>query len=503
MIQLIDTSLRDGHQSLLATRMSTEQCMRVLPLVVDSSYDIIELWGGATLDASLRFTGDDPFERLEAFTAELDKAGRPIQIRSLCRGQNLFGYSPYPDNVVVGFLKEAVRTAKTANVTHRMRVFDALNDHRNLLTAVMATKTFDGHAEAAISYTTSPVHDDAHFLRFAANAVEWGADSLAIKDMAGLLHPADAWTLIEAVKGRFPDKFLTLHSHDTNGLAVASYVVSMMAGIDALDTGYGPMAGASAQPPAEVMKFFADALGVELNVDFTHAAEIDKRLRQIRVELADVDKNPDHFGQPWPAQPTDAMKAAVDEAIALLQTRDRAKCTQACDVIEEKLMVPQGYPAVDKSQLESQIPGGMLSNLYNQLKDQGKLDLLPKVQDEIPRVRKAAGYVPLVTPTSQIVGTQATFNVMQGSPYAFVSEPFRDMMMGNYGKLPGPADPEVMAKVARGEQPFTGRPADRVEDADLAKVYAEHGELLKSHRDLLLMLLFPAPAKKFFGDRRK
>ncbi len=388
-VQLIDCSLRDGHQSLLATRMLTAQCLRVLPLLIDSGYDILELWGGATLDSALRFTNDDPFTRLEQFTAALDQAGRPIQVRSLCRGQNLFGYTPYPDNVVVEFLKEAVRTATTAHVTHRMRVFDALNDPRNLVTAVMATKTFDGHAEAAISYTTSPVHDTDHFLRFAARALDWGADSLAVKDMAGLLHPAEAWgpeggPPFGALKQRHPDTFITLHSHDTNGLAVATYVVALMTGIDALDTGYGPMAGATAQPPAEIIRYFADALNVPLNVDFAHAAEIDTRLRQIRTELAGVDKSPEHMGSPWPAQPTDAMRAAVDEAITLLQKRDAASCTQACGVIEQKLMVPQGYPAVDKSQLESQIPGGMLSNLYNQLKDQGKLELIPRVQDEIP-----------------------------------------------------------------------------------------------------------------------
>ncbi|MEM7680558.1 MAG: hypothetical protein AAF288_01245 [Planctomycetota bacterium] len=503
MVQLIDTSLRDGHQSLLATRMSTEQCLSVLPLLIDSGYSILELWGGATLDAALRFTGDDPFERLEKFTAILDAAGRPIEIRSLCRGQNLFGYTPYPDNVVVEFLREAVRTAGQGQVRHRMRVFDALNDYRNLVTAMMAVKTFDGVAEAAISYTTSPVHDQDHFLTFAQNAVDWGADALSIKDMAGLLHPADAWTLVEALKERFPTKHLSLHSHDTNGLAVASYVVAMMAGVDALDTGYGPMAGATAQPPAELIGYFAKALNIEIDVDLSIAPEIDSRLRTIRQELSAVDKNPQHMGGHWPAEPTDDMKAAIDQAITLLQSRDRQQCAEACDVIEQQLMEPQGYPAVDKSQLESQIPGGMLSNLYNQLKEQDKLDLLPQVQEEIPAVRKAAGYVPLVTPTSQIVGTQATFNVMQGKPYAFVSEPFRDLVMGCYGKLPGPADPGVLQTVSRGEPAFTGRPADRVDDADLVKVFAEHGDLLQSHRDLLLMLLFPAPAKQFFTKREE
>ena len=207
-INLIDCSLRDGHQSLLATRMSTEQTLRVLPLLRDSGYGILELWGGATLDASMRFTGDDPFERLDRFNEVL---GGETTIRSLCRGQNLFGYSPYPDNVVVEFLKSAVRTGPS-----RIRVFDALNDHRNLITAIMATKTFNGHAEAALSYTTSPVHDIDHFVNFAGNVLDCGADSLAIKDMAGLLHPVDAFELIEALKKNYPDVELTLHSHCTN-----------------------------------------------------------------------------------------------------------------------------------------------------------------------------------------------------------------------------------------------------------------------------------------------
>ncbi|MCG8403070.1 MAG: hypothetical protein MJA84_15980, partial [Firmicutes bacterium] len=499
-VNLIDCSLRDGHQSLLATRMSSEQCLRVLPMLCESGYEILELWGGATLDSALRFTGDDPFERLEQFRDVCDKheadGGQHIQIRSLCRGQNLFGYNPYADPVVVEFMKEACRTGND-----RVRIFDALNDHRNLITAIMATKTFNGHAEAAMSYTTSPVHDVDHFVRFARNCIDAGADSLAIKDMAGLLHPSMAWKLIEALQSEFPGVEITLHSHDTNGLAVASYVVGLMAGVDHMDTDYGPMAGATAQPPAEVIKYFADALGVELNVSFELAPKIDEQLRQIRKELANVDKNPDKFGGPWPAEPTDDMKRIIDETIELLAKKDEESCTKACDLIEEQLMVPMGYPEVDKSQLESQIPGGMLSNLYNQLKEQDKLDLMPKVQEEIPKVRKAAGYLPLVTPTSQIVGTQATFNVMQGKPYAFVSEPFRDVMMGKYGKLPGPADPEVVKTVGKGEKPFTGRPAELVPRPDLDKVYAENKDLIKSQRDLLLLLLFPMPAKQFLSKR--
>ncbi len=481
--------------------MSLKQSLRVLPLLRDSGYTILELWGGAILDSSLRFTGDDPFERLETLRQVLDEGDCEIEIRSLCRGQNLFGYNPYPDNVVYEFLKEAIRTG--GGKLHRMRIFDALNDHRNLTTAIMATKTFSGHAEAAISYTVSPVHDTDHFLRFAQRVVDAGADSIAIKDMAGLLHPADAWVLIEKLKATYPNLDLTLHSHCTNGLATASYVVGMLAGVDHLDTCYGPMAHGTAQPPAELIRFFASELGVELNVDFSTAPAIDKELRAIRKELAEVDKDPDHFGEPWPAEPTPEMLKVIREAIDLLKKKDKASCDQAVDLIEQKIMEPQGYPAIDKAQLASQIPGGMISNLHNQLKEQGKLDQMPRILEEIPKVRAAAGYLPLVTPTSQIVGTQAAFNVIQGEPYGFVSEPFREVMLGKYGKLPGPADPEVLKKVSQGRELFTGRPAQYVERADLTKIYKEHGDIIKNHRDLLLMLLFPAPAKAFLNKRAK
>jgi pyruvate/oxaloacetate carboxyltransferase len=510
-VRLIDCSLRDGHQSLLATRMSTEQCLRVLPMLRDSGYTILELWGGATLDSALRFTNDDPWHRLERFREVLNEkpGGEKIQIRSLCRGQNLFGYNPYPDNVVVAFLKEAVAIANGGPVYrggtrggHRMRVFDALNDHRNLVTAIMATKTFDGHAEAAISYTTSPVHDTDHFLVFARHAMDAGADSLAIKDMAGLLHPADAFELIDALRNEFPGIELTLHAHCTNGLAIAAYVAAMISGgVDYLDTGYGPMAGATAQPPAELIAFFADALGNPVNIDMSTAPKIDAELRKIRQELHGVDAKPEHFGNPWPARPTDDMRKKIDRAITLLSRRDRASCDRAIAIIEDEIMVPQGYPAIDRKQLEAQVPGGMISNLHNQLKEQGKLEMMSQILDEVPRVRKAAGYVPLVTPTSQIVGTQAAFNVIQGSPYAFVSEPFRELMMGKYGRLPGPADPQVLETVSQGREPFIGRPADHVPDVDLQTLFQQNGSLIRSNRDLLLMVLFPQPAQKFLAHR--
>lgn len=497
-VGLIDCSLRDGHQSLLATRMSTAQCLRVLPMLRDTGYSILELWGGATLDSALRFTGDDPFDRLEKFRAMLgDPKAGGISIRSLCRGQNLFGYTPYRDEVVVGFLKMAVRLGGD-----RMRVFDALNDERNLTTAVMATKTFNGHAEAAISYTTSPVHDTDHFVNFARKALDHGADSLAIKDMAGLLHPADAYELIEALQKNFPGTTITLHSHCTNGLACTSYVVGMMLGVDYLDVAHGPMAGSTSQPPVELMRWFAMELGLECNLDIERFPAIDKELRTIRQELKALDKDPDHMGGPWPAEPDRAQRELIGRAVALLRKRDRDSLNQAVSIIEDELMVKMGYPAVDRNQLDAQVPGGMISNLHNQLKEQNQLDKMPQILEEIPRVRKAAGYVPLVTPTSQIVGTQAAFNVIQGSSYGFVSEPFRDLIMGRYGRLPASPDPEVLAKVSKGQPRMDKRPASYVAEVNLQAVIDANPGLIDNHRDLLLLLLFPGPAKQFLTNRR-
>ncbi len=523
-LEFVDCSLRDGHQSLLATRMSGSQCLAALPHLRDAGYRCLELWGGAVLDASLRFTNEDPFERLDALRRCLDQgssAGQPIQIRSLCRGQNLFGYAPYPDNVVSEFMKEAVRAGSfpanapgqpTTNLNkvklpgagggaHRIRIFDALNDVRNLVTALMATKAFNGVAEAALSYTTSPVHDVDHFVRFARAALDCGADALAIKDMAGLLHPADAFTLIESLKQQFPGVEITLHSHCTTGLAAATYIVGMLTGVEKLDTGHGPLAGGTAQPPVELMQWFADALGLQTNVDPRKFAEIDSVLRGLRNELADIDKNQNHIGNPWPAQPTKEQAQQIKRVIDLLKQRDRHACDLAVALLEEKFMRAQNYPPADSAQLESQVPGGMISNLQSQLNDQGKLHLLPQILEEIPRVRKAAGYVPLVTPTSQIIGSQAAFNIILGEPYKQVSIPFRDVVMGKFGKLPGPVDARVLEKVSGGEPPYLGRAADLVDDVDLPKVFASNGKLIRSHRDLLLLLLFPMPARTFLAKR--
>ncbi len=494
-IEFIDTSLRDGHQSLLATRMSTEQAMRVLPLLRDAGYSILELWGGATLDAALRFTEDDPFERLVAFREVL---GPKVQIRSLCRGQNLFGYNPYPDEVVEAFVKVACRLGND-----RVRTFDALNDARNLETAVRATKAAGSHAEVAMSYTTSPVHDLDHFVRFAGAAVELGADSLAIKDMAGLLQPMVAWDLIETLKQRFPEHPITLHTQTTNGLANTTAVVGMLAGVDYIDVGHGPLAGGTALPPVELLQYFVDALGWESNVDRELWAPIHAELLTIRQELRHSDAAPDFIGRPWPKKPTDAVRRTVDQALELIQSRDREKTAEAIRLIEREIMVPQGYPAVDERQLEAQIPGGMLSNLHKQLKGQGALDRLPEIIEAVPGVRQDAGWVPLVTPTSQIVGSQAAFNVLTGKRYGYVSKPFANLVMGLYGRTPGPVSDEVLELCARGRERFTDRPANYAAPVDLNGLRADHADLIRSETDLMLMALFTKPAKAFLEARQQ
>ena len=493
-IRLVDCSLRDGHQSLLATRMSTEQCLRVLPMLRDAGYTNLELWGGATLDSAMRFTGDNPWERLDKFNEVLQGKA---DIRSLCRGQNLFGYTPYPDNIVYSFLKEAVKSGN-----NRVRIFDALNDWRNILTALMAVKTHDGHAEVAMSYTVSPVHDNEHFINFARMVVEHGADSLAIKDMAGLLHPADCFSLVKALREQFGDIEITLHSHCTNGLAVASYIAGMLAGVDNLDTCYGPMAGSTSQPPAELIHYFCQAMDVEHDIDMSLTPKIDKALRKIREELKDVDKSPQHMGNPWPAEPTAEVRKKIDTAVELIASRDRSKIDQAIAIIEDEILVPQGYPEIDREQIKAQIPGGMISNLHNQLKQQNKLDLMPRILEEVPKVRKDTGYVPLVTPTSQIVGTQASFNVMTGESYKMMSNEFRNLIMGKYGKTPGPVNPDVLAKASPDGSAYTERPASYTERINMADFQKEHADVIKTQRDVLLLLLFPGPAKQFLSKRK-
>jgi len=323
--------------------------------------------------------------------------------------------------------------------------------------------------------------------------------------MAGLLHPADCFEIVAALRSRFPGCEITLHSHGTNGLATASYVAGMLAGVNRIDTAHGPMANSTSQPSVELMDLFCRLAGVEHNIDLSLAGEIDTHLRKIREELNAVDKDPEHFGHPWPVcrgedMPVDYQKKA-ERALELIASRDREKIDQAIALIEDEILVPQGFAPVDRSQLDAQVPGGMISNLHNQMKEQGKLDLMPKILEEIPRVRAEAGYVPLVTPTSQIVGTQAAMNVMTGDRYSLITSEFRSMVLGKYGRLPAEPSEEVVLKCSPDGSRFDKAPRSYASEPDIEKMQNDAGNLIRTTRDQLLYMLFPAPWKKFMEAR--
>lgn len=493
-IQFVDCSLRDGHQSLLATRMNTPQAMRVLPMLKDSGFTELELWGGAVLDSCLRFTNEDPFDRLDKFKSFL---GDGVSIRALCRGQNLFAYSPYADNVVATFMKHAVRGGVS-----KMRIFDALNDSRNLIVATMGVKTFNGVAEAALSYTTSPVHNLDYFLNFAKLVEDDGADCLAIKDMAGICHPKVAWDLVKGLKAQSKLE-INFHSHCTNGLAVTAAVAAMAAGVERIDTAFGPMSGATSQPPIEVLCWFADEFDLEVPLETRQFfGKIQEELAKIRTELAKFDKYAGNLPKPLPEKCPRELRATVKKAAALVASGEYESIEKARLLIETEIMHRFNFPVAEEGQLDAQVPGGMISNLYNQLKDINQLDQLPKILDEIPRVRKDAGYVPLVTPTSQIVGTQATFNVTCGVPYKIVSQEFKDLVMGKYGRTPGPVDPELVKKICGADaEPLSMRPGQYLKPVDVVKAVAGKTKLARSIRDQLLYLLFPKPAEEFLAKK--
>lgn len=493
-IQFVDCSLRDGHQSLLATRMTTPQAMRVLPMLKESGFRELELWGGAVLDSCLRFTGEDPFERLDRFRELL---GDGIHIRALCRGQNLFAYSPYPDNVVATFMKHAVRGGVS-----KMRIFDALNDSRNLIVATMATKTYNGVAEAALSYTTSPVHNLEYFLNFAKLVEDDGADCLAIKDMAGICHPKVTYDLVKGLKAQSRLE-INFHSHCTNGLAVTAAVAAMAAGAERIDTAFGPMAGATSQPPIEILGWFADEMGLEIALATRELyPRIQEELAAIRTELAKLDKYAGNLPRPLPAACPETLKPVVAKAASLVANGDHDSIEKARVLIEGEILQAYNYPPAEEGQLDAQVPGGMISNLYNQLKEINQLDQLPKILDEIPRVRKDAGYVPLVTPTSQIVGTQATFNVTSGAPYKIASQEFKDLVLGKYGRTPAPIPLETVRRICGPKaEPLTMRPGQYLKPIDVVNDVSGKTKWARTVRDQLLYLLFPKPAEEFLKKK--
>lgn len=485
--QFIDLTLRDGHQSLAATRMTTKQAMRVLPLIKDAGFAAFELWGGATLDSCIRFLDEDPWERLAIFKETL---GGGERIRALLRGQNLFGYQPAADDLVISFVREAVEAGVGI-----MRIFDALNDERNLQTSILTTRAFGGVVEGALSYTTSPVHTTEYFVNFAKILEREGAHQIAIKDMAGLLYPTDALDLMQGLKANTSLPII-LHSHTTTGVATLNAVIAMRLGIDYVDTAITPFAEGTSHPPIEVIAVFAEEMGIDHGLNKAAILKAQAELFKIFDELKNVIPQ---YGKYWqPVKFDDVDRRQVRRIIELVAKEDKEAIEQALPLMRE-LLLSLKYPPYDDKIFEAQVPGGMLSNLHNQLKEMGQLHLMDQVLEEIPRVREDAGFVPLVTPTSQIVGSQAAFNVMLGERYKMASDPFKMILKGEFGRTPAPVNPDVVAKVlGTSEKPLKYRAASYLHPV-LEDPY--NLPFVRTHKDLLLYLLFGHAAETFLRKR--
>lgn len=446
-LRICETVLRDGHQSILATRMRYEQMEPVLGLLDEIGYEALECWGGATYDSCLRFLNEDPWERLRKLKSNLKNT--PLQM--LLRGQNLLGYKHYSDDVVEAFCNAAVK-----NGIDRIRIFDALNDPRNMEAAIKYSKKAGAHVQSAMVYTISPVHTTESFLKVAETLVEMGTDSLCIKDMSGLLGPADAYDLVSTFKNRFGELPIDLHSHFTCGLASTTYWEAAKAGVDIIDTAISPFAHATSQPATETMIEMFKGTEYDLGLD------LDKFIPLV-----------DHFRK---------VKQQIAEEFNL---------KPASDVI----------PAVRRYQ----IPGGMLSNTQNQLNEMGMGDRFFDVMDEMPRVREDLGYPPLVTPTSQIVGTMAMMNVMMGDRYKMVPNEVKDLVRGKYGALPGKISDEIRQTIIGDEQPITCRPADLIEPEleGYRQDLATKGYNGITDEDVLTYAMFPEVAINFFEANRR
>ena len=441
-IKITETILRDAHQSLIATRMTTEQMLPIIDTMDKVGYHSVECWGGATFDASLRFLKEDPWDRLRKFRAGF----KHTKLQMLFRGQNILGYRPYGDDVVEYFVQKSI-----ANGIDIIRIFDCLNDLRNLQTAVKAANKEKGHAQVALSYTLGDAYTLEYWTKLAKDVEEMGADSICIKDMAGLLLPYEATKLVTALKQavKIP---IQLHTHYTSGVASMTYLKAVEAGIDVIDTAISPFALGTSQPATEVM------------VETFRGTEYDSGLDQkLLAEIAD-------YFRP---------------------IRDKA--------LESGLLNPKNL-GVNIKTLLYQVPGGMLSNLTSQLKEQHAEDKFYEVLEEVPRVRKDLGEPPLVTPSSQIVGTQAVFNVLAGERYKMVTKETKDVLSGKYGATVKPFNPEVQKKCIGDAEVITCRPADLIPD-ELDTLRSEMAQYEQQPEDVLTYALFPQVATEFFKYR--
>ena len=442
-ILVTETALRDAHQSLIATRMPIEDMLPILDKMDKIGYHSIECWGGATFDACLRFLNEDPWERLRILRKNLPNT----KLQMLFRGQNMLGYRHYADDVLEYFVQRTV-----ANGIDIIRIFDALNDIKNLQVAIKAAKKEGAHAQVAISYTTGPVFTHEYYVEYAKRIADAGADSICIKDMAALLTPSETYSLVKEIK-KAVDFPIQLHTHYTSGLASMCLLKGIEAGVDIIDTAISPLALGTSHAPTESMVAALANTDYDTGLDLVALSEVREYFMTLRKKY-----------------------------------------------IDSGLLDPSML-ATDVKALIYQVPGGMLSNLLSQLKQAGKADQLTAVLEEVPRVRKDAGYPPLVTPTSQIVGTQAVFNVIMGERYKMCNDQFKGLVAGKYGTTPVPIDPEFRKKIIGDEPAIDCRPADLLEP-ELDKLRAEIPEWIEQEEDVLSYAQFPKVALDFFKKRR-
>lgn len=437
-----ETVLRDGQQSQIATRMPIEDMLPILETMDGAGYHALEVWGGATFDACLRFLNEDPWERLRSIRAVVKKT----KLQMLLRGQNLLGYKNYPDDVVENFIQQSIE-----NGIDIIRIFDALNDPRNLITSIEATRKYGGHCQPAISYTTSDFHTIEYYADLAKELEEMGADSVCIKDMAGILTPQDAYQLVSAIKEKI-NVPLEIHTHATSGISEMTYLKSVEAGADIIDTAISSFSGGTSQPATESMAIALDTLGYDINVDLDKVATIANYFNPIRDKYR-----------------------------------------------KEGLLNPKVKDTEPKA-LIYQVPGGMLSNLLSQLEEQGLSDKYEEVLKEVPQVRSDLGYPPLVTPLSQMVGTQAVMNVVSGERYKMVPKEIKDYVKGLYGRPPVPISEEIVKLIIGEEEIVTVRPADLLAPG-METYKMEIKDYARTIEDVLSYALFPKQGRDFLGRR--
>nr|OTP47485.1 oxaloacetate decarboxylase [Enterococcus termitis] len=441
-ILFTETVLRDGQQSQIATRMPTSDMLPIIQTLDEAGYHTLEMWGGATFDACIRFLNEDPWERLRA----IRKATKKTKLQMLLRGQNLLGYKNYADDVVEAFVQKSIE-----NGIDIIRVFDALNDTRNLQTSIEATKKFGGHCQPAISYTTSEFHTIDYFVGLTTELEKMGADSICIKDMAGILTPDDAYRLVTEIKSKIQVP-LEVHTHATSGISEMTYLKAVEAGADIIDTAISSFSGGTSQPATESMALALENLGYNTHLD---------------------------------------MKKVAEAADYFNPIRDKFR--------EEGLLNPKVKDTEPKT-LIYKVPGGMLSNLLSQLTEQGLADKYEEVLREVPKVRADLGYPPLVTPLSQMVGTQAVMNVISGERYKMIPKEIKDYVKGLYGKPPVAISEEMTKLIIGEEEVITVRPADLL-TPELPIYKKEIEEYAKSTEDVLMYALFPQQGKDFLGRR--